>query len=249
MMVHNYFNEELSDVVFEVEALDEWRSITEELGLKGQEKVSKGKESPIPYPFMNTKLMRIAECLCPTRVMVKEYDKTPIPLDVLKAIKHCINDKHFSAIQIWYDDRSPDPFVVGSIGTYTMSARIKKGNGDWINVARDGGLGTGSWADRTFSNQDEINLAKQLVLIEYPDAEFSDPYYSPKDFYLIARWGDVIKEMSELFKDAVERTVDEIGSKLKADIATMQEKLNTLKTNAPLYISGDISKYDLTKQY
>jgi hypothetical protein len=58
-------------------------------------------------------------CACP--VPVKEYDKTPIPLEVLSLIALSEKEKYFDELQIWYDNEAPDPILVG----------IKAGANSW----------------------------------------------------------------------------------------------------------------------
>ena len=247
-MVENYFQQELSDIVFEVESLEEWKQLKDELGLIGQEKVSKGKESPIPYPFMNTKLIRVAETLCPEKVSIKQYDKTPIPLEVMKIAAFVTKEKHFQEIQVWYDDKSPDPFLIGITGTYTFSFREDKSR-NYADMYISDECDKTIYENKRFYSLAQIEERKLQILSQYPDAEFSTPYFSQKDSYLLARWGDQLKEITELTKLAIERVIEEKGASIRKDIADLTEKLNTLKTNAPLYIAGDLSNYDLTKNW
>jgi hypothetical protein len=64
---------------------------------------------------MNQVSKRVYETLCPAKVDLIKYGKTPIPLEVLGLIQLSQREKYFSKIQIWYDDKSPDPLAVGVI--------------------------------------------------------------------------------------------------------------------------------------
>lgn len=225
-MVEKYFNTELSDIVFEAASLDEWKDIVDELGLTEQVKLSKGKLSPIPFPFMNTTMQRVCETLCPRKVDFREYDKTPIPLEVLQQIKLCVNDNHFQKIEVWYDDKSPDPFIIGKTGYY-YSYNDKMDDAEGNNLE--------------FSTEEELHSRAKEVGLERKDYNCS---YSTKDSYLVARWGDELRDFKELKKLAIERFIDEAGTQMRKSLNDIQEKLNTLETNAASFINGDISAYE-----
>jgi hypothetical protein len=63
---------------------------------------------------MNEVQKRVYETICPAKVKYKEYGKTTIPLDVLSLIALSEKEGYFDEIQIWYDDKNPDPIAVGS---------------------------------------------------------------------------------------------------------------------------------------
>ncbi len=71
-MVEIMFNKELSDVTFDVEALDEWKKTAKELGMLGQLGLTKEDNSPIPYPFMNDCMTRVYETICPNKTDFKK---------------------------------------------------------------------------------------------------------------------------------------------------------------------------------
>ena len=110
-----YLLEENKDITFDSDKNEEWKKIIEELRLEGQKKLleNSGNKSAIPFMFMNTRLTRILECLCPVKVDVNKYDKTPIPLKILGVVKLCEQEGYFDTIQVWYDDVSIDPILVG----------------------------------------------------------------------------------------------------------------------------------------
>ena len=213
-VVENYFNQELSDIVFEVDKLEEWKDMAEQLGMDNQLKLTKGKDSPVPFPYMNTTMIRVFEELCPRQVSYKEYDKTPIPLEIMKLIAFSIKEKHFNEIQIWYDDKSPDPVVVGLTYQWYNNAKL---DGKYIY----------------FDSREEC--------IAHPDNN-GTAFKTNVNNYLIAKWGDAKRSFDELKKMAIRRFIDINSNQMQKDIKILQDKLNVIKENANCYFAGNISK-------
>lgn len=97
------------------EIAQEWFDICSELGLKHQlshADKSEDKKAP-PYMYVDPKTSRIIKTLCPVQVKYADYKASTIPLDVLKEIHKAEKNGWYSKICICYDDKSPDPFVVG----------------------------------------------------------------------------------------------------------------------------------------
>lgn len=225
-MVEQFFNKELADISFEVEALEEWKSIVSELGLSNQLELTKGKESPVPYPFMNETMKRVYSILCPRFVDFKDYKVTPIPLEVLKQISFSVKEKHFSKIEIWYDDKSPDPIVVGHCGYWYVYDQ------KYNHVKEEG-------KDKKFYSFEEANKYKV-------DNSLYSVSFSEEGKYLVARWGDELRDFAELKSLAVERFINDVGGEMKRELKTLEEKLKLIKENAVSYLNGNISKYDAT---
>lgn len=222
-VVELYLDKELSDITFDVEALDEWKELGEQLGMTKQLELTKGKESPVPFPYMNESMSRIYKMLCPTVVDFKEYNKTPIPLEVLKQISFCVKENHFNSIQIWHDDKAPDPLVVGLTGywyVYDKSSysRLKDDKGNEIQF-------------------NELEAKKYIN----ENNGFSKSF-NETGKYLVARWGDVKRSFEELKGLAKERFIEKHGAKMKTDIEQLSGKLKNLKENATLYLLGEISE-------
>ena len=137
MAVEIYLEPELEEMIQNPEVEAEWKSLVEELGLEGQSKLIAQRESTgedkkaSPYIHLNKKYANVFSVLCPEVVDYKKYDKTTIPREVLKEIALCEKEGYFDHIRIWYDDASPDPFVIGY---------IKDGSYSWIRhiIARFG---------------------------------------------------------------------------------------------------------------
>lgn len=97
------------------ENAQEWFEICSQLGLEGQVKHadrSEEKKAP-PYMHIDPKTNKIIMAICPVQVQYKDYSASTIPLDVLKEIQKAESNGWYQKIYICYDDKSPDPFVVG----------------------------------------------------------------------------------------------------------------------------------------
>ena len=97
------------------EVAQEWFDICSELGLDKQlahADRSEDKKAP-PYMYVDPKTSRVIKTLCPVQVKYTDYKTSTIPLDVLKEIHKAEKNGWYSKICICYDDKSPDPFVVG----------------------------------------------------------------------------------------------------------------------------------------
>ncbi len=216
-MVEIMFNKELSDVTFDVEALDEWKKTAKELGMLGQLGLTKEDNSPIPYPFMNDCMTRVYETICPNKTDFKKYNNTTIPLEILKQISFSIKEKHFCRIEIWADDKEPDPLAVGITSKWYNDA---KKDGNYIY----------------FNTKEECK--------KHPENN-NKAYETDVKKYIIGRWGDELRDFSELKSIALKRIVDNVGGELERIIAKNTEKLKLLKENSKSYINGNISRYEL----
>lgn len=121
-MVQTFLVEETKELIYDADKQEEWKKKCEELGLTEQLNLAAPDKSPIPFEHMNTVSIRVYETLCPEKVEFKKYRKTSIPLEVLGLIHLSVNEGYFDEIQIWYDDKTPDPLAVG----------VKK-DGEWGN--------------------------------------------------------------------------------------------------------------------
>lgn len=177
---------------------------------------------------MNKGIYTIMESLCPTKVEFKKYDKTPIPLEVMKQLAFSVRDKHFNEIQIWYDDKTPDPCVVGL--TYKIYCYDSK-----YNRLRDENGNT-----RYFSNENEAK--------EFAESIGFEVYSYGKDnvnSYLIARWADVLRPFEELKNLAKERLIEKYGAVIKNELEEKQQALKKLTENVVLFLNGEITENQL----
>lgn len=112
-MVETFVIEDTKTLIYDNEQLDQWLEKCKFLGLENQLTLSEKDKSPIPFEFMNQSMKRVYETLCPEKVELNRYDKTPIPLEVLGLIELAKREGYFDKIEIWYDDKAPDPLAVG----------------------------------------------------------------------------------------------------------------------------------------
>lgn len=113
-MVEIFIEPELAELEQPLNA-QEWFDICTKLGLSQQishADRSEQKKAP-PYMHVDAKTSRIIKTLCPVQVEYTAFKVSTIPLDVLKEISKAVDNGWYRAINICYDDKSPDPFVVG----------------------------------------------------------------------------------------------------------------------------------------
>lgn len=115
MAIEIYLQPELEELVITPEKKEEWETKIEELGLDGQKKLTKNshKDAASPYTFMNEQMKLVFQTLCPTRAEVEKYDKSVIPIDILSHVALCKQEGYFAKLEIWYDNKSPDPILIG----------------------------------------------------------------------------------------------------------------------------------------
>lgn len=231
-MVKIYQNEELNDVLFEVDALDSWKELCQELGLDKQLNFVKTSESPLPYPFINTSMERIFKSLCPCEVEVSKYDKTPIPLEIIQQLAFSKRDNHFQKYVIWYDDKSPDPFLIGITLKYYGSYKVDNSK---VDIKDDKGSFIYFESDKECKLWCKEN-GKEFHSVS--EISWGEDYKK----YLIGRWGDEVKPLNELKQLAKERIIEKYGSELKNTLETTSQAIKLLENNALLYLHGEISE-------
>jgi hypothetical protein len=170
-------------------------------------------------------MTNVYETLCPNKTEFKNYKNTAIPLEVLKQIAFSVKENHFESISIWADDKQPDPIVVGM---------------------------TNQWHSYDASGKRTQNYATKEALAESQGDDLEKGYDTPDKFqrtntkhYIIARWGDELRDFAELKELAIARVIDNVGGELERIIATKTEKLKLVKENAKSYINGNMSLYQV----
>lgn len=121
--VELYIIEETQELIYDNEKLDQWNNLISELGLTGQAQVVKPEKSPIPFLWMNKALVKVFEELCPRKTKIEEYSKTPIPVEALSLASLSKKEGYFDKIEVWYNDESPDPAIIGY--------KYTQGSGEW----------------------------------------------------------------------------------------------------------------------
>lgn len=162
-VVETFIMEETQELLHDNEKLDQWNSYVEELGLQGQTKVKAVGKAPIPYLFMNTAMVNVFSVLCPMKVRVEAYDKTPIPVEILSLVAMSKKEEHFSKVEIWYNESDPDPVCIG----FRQNAQFDRNYPTW-----ERGLDKyliGRWADVKMSLDALTQKAKGLFIAQKSD--------------------------------------------------------------------------------
>jgi len=169
--VETFYVSETINLIHDNEALATWNKKVEELGLEGQLQVLTKKDaSPIPFLWMNSGIIATFETLCPTRVPIEKYDKTPIPVELLETVSLCKKEGYFDAIEVWYNEQEKDPVIVGYV--------FDKGRTDeerWMKLWYSKKYLIGRWADvkasldtltkkamQIFRASEEVNIKQQI---------------------------------------------------------------------------------------
>jgi hypothetical protein len=235
MTIQSFKNAELNNVILDLGDQDEWKELAAQMGLNKQLEFVQQAKSPLPYPYMNQSMQNIFATLCPTKIEFKEYSKTPIPLEVIRELAFCVGENYFNSIQIWYDDKTPDPIAVGKSTRYSASYYKTQ-------EAKD----RGSWSDRTSTPYDFTSKEQAKDYVETMGYVFND-YNQQTDEYLIARWADELRPMEELKALALDRLKDKYLTEWSKAIKELQSKVNTAAETLNLYLLGEISEWDLRK--
>jgi hypothetical protein len=155
--VETYIIEETQELIYDNEKLDQWNKLVSELGLAGQTTVVKAEKSPIPFLWMNKALVKVFEELCPRKTKLEEYSKTPIPVEALSLVSLSKKEGYFDKIEVWYNDESPDPAIVGY--------KYTQGSGEWErNWYADKYL-LARWSDVKASLVELTDRAKKLFAL------------------------------------------------------------------------------------
>lgn len=187
-VVETYLQDELKDLIHDEDQVKEWTETVRALGLDGQEGLQNPDCTPVPFIHMKPVLKTMFETLCPEQRTVKKYKLTPIPLEGLKLISLAQKERYFTDIYVWYDDKAPDPILVGERKTLYW---MKENEYSRIEGCPD------------FVHQDEAEawLSDQ----DLPRNDYKLPTWSDGELYLMARWGDEKRPLEELHKMAVDR--------------------------------------------
>lgn len=154
--VETFIIEETQALIYDNEQLDKWNDHVSALGLSGQQKIVQKDKSPIPFLWMNAATIRIFETLCPTKVEVGEYDKTPIPVEILDLLVLSKREKYFDLVEIWYNEEDKDPCAIG------YKFRPADSCNEWYRKAYAEKYLIGRWADVKQSFKELSIKAKEI---------------------------------------------------------------------------------------
>jgi hypothetical protein len=156
-VVETFIIEETQELIYDNEKLDQWNAMVSELGLKGQEQVIKKDKSPIPFLWMNQTIKSVFGELCPAKVKVEEYSKTPIPVEALGMISLSVKEGYFDKIEVWYNEKDPDPAIIGYKYTTGVSQWEKEWRAERYLLAR--------WSDVKATLEELTERAKKLFVL------------------------------------------------------------------------------------
>lgn len=157
--VETFFVEETKELIHDNDKLDQWKSLVGELGLSGQVAVVHDEKSPIPFLYMNNALISVFQTLCPRKELISVYDKTPIPLEILSLAALSTKENYFNKMEIWYDEQSPDPVLIG----FKKSNTYREDYASWQSSSWDHYL-IGRWADVKMSLDQLTEKARRLFI-------------------------------------------------------------------------------------
>lgn len=204
--VETYIIEETQELIYDNEKLDQWNSLVKELGLTGQTKIQAKDKSPIPFIHMKTSLIEVFTILCPRRVDIKEYDKTPIPVEILDLAALSVKEQYFNKIEIWYDDKTPDPACIGVTG-------------NWIVYRKN------------YSHIAEVATEAEALELK-GHAEYYNHYFEESAKYLLGRWADVKASFEDLAAKAKKLFIASRKSQIEETIRAEKRRLEDLESEA-----------------
>ena len=151
-MVQNFLVEEVTELIHDNEKLEDWKQKCKELGLLSQLQLASQDKSPILFDSMNELQFRVYRTLCPANVNYRDYNRTAIPLEVLSLFALCEKEAYFQKMNIWYDDKNPDPIAVG-----LPHGKSEWSSGSWNIIAR--------WGDvlRPFEELKSLAIARYKI--------------------------------------------------------------------------------------
>jgi len=202
-VIETFLTEETVDLIYDNDQLEKWNKHVKDLGLVGQTEIVKPEKSPIPFMHLKTSHKNICEQICPVKVSIERYNITPIPVEILDLVGLSKKENYFHKIQVWYDDKNPDPFVIGIVGEYYS---YKNGQSKYFKSRKEA--------------------------LEHSDdnkASFSD--WSAQH-YLIGKWADVKRSWKELKEIATERFIAQRGNEYHNQIKEAKRGLEDLEMEA-----------------
>jgi len=206
-VVETFIIEETQELVYDNEQLEKWNGLVSSLGLKGQTKICAPEKSPIPFLPMKNNVVRVFETLCPRKVLVQEYDKTPIPVEILSLVSLSVKEDYFTRIEIWYDDKDPDPACVGIVGNfYSYDSK-------WNRVGE-------------YKTEQEAKADKEA------NPTIHGFHFQIAQQYLIGRWADVKMSLTELTRRANALFIGQEKNNLLTSIKEYQRRIEDLELRA-----------------
>lgn len=208
-VVETFLTEETVDLIYDNEQLEKWNSHIESLGVVGQTKIRQKDKSPIPFMHLKTSYANICSQLCPKKVWIEDYNISPIPVEILDLIALSKKENYFNKMQIWYDEKSPDPFAIGIVyeTIYTRDNENK-----WDSSCK-------TWDEAVQKHKDN-------------GWDKNTPHGTNEIYYLLGKWADVKHSWKELKEMAIERFKAEKGNTYHKEIKEAKRGLEDLEIEA-----------------
>jgi hypothetical protein len=112
MEVKIYREPENEALILDEVQLAEYNDLALELGFATKSDVEE-QNVPNVYVSLNNAMEKQLKAVCPMKVDADKYNKSTIPLEVLKVYKFAKDNKMFDGFHIWYNDVDPDPMLIG----------------------------------------------------------------------------------------------------------------------------------------
>lgn len=138
MKVKIYREPENESLILNEEELADYHDLIESLGLKSSVAVE-DRKCPNVYQNLNEPTRKQLQAVCPRSVKIEEYVRTTIPLEVLRVYEFAKNNEMFDFYEIWYNDKAPDPMLIGFKYANEKDKEEKRTwTGSWSLLARWG---------------------------------------------------------------------------------------------------------------
>lgn len=214
-VVETFVIEETESLIYDNEKLDRWNALVEELGLQGQNQIVKKDKSPIPFLHMKQSLVNIFETLCPRKFDIENFNLSPIPVEILSLVSLSKNEGYFDKIQIWADDKDPDPACIGMRHM------------DYYSIDNEN-----NWK-KSFPTL--IEATEYMAKMGW---NLKKPYPCNPAYYLIGKWADVKHSFEQLKAMAIKRYVDSESLSLAQQKKEIERKIEDIHTNASERFAG-----------
>ena len=143
-----------------------------------------------------------------TEVPTADYDKTPIPVEILDLVALSINENYFKEIEIWYDDKNPDPVCVGIDCQYY------------------------GYKGKVYSTENRTENMSTREEVKNAIPEGNTIYKTNEKMYLLGRWADVKQPLEELKEKAKKRYIEEQSLSLRESIKFYTNQLENVEDEA-----------------
>ena len=114
-MVETYVQKHNIELISDPAKLDAFKAQIDALELEGQKQLITDDKSPNPFTPLNESMERVFKTICPTVTKIESYSTEPIPPEILDLIALAKKENYFVEIEVWSDDKEPDPVVVGIV--------------------------------------------------------------------------------------------------------------------------------------